>query len=92
MTRFKGNLLAIGAAASLVAVFVLIGRNDSAGIGSPLHAFDPAMTKYQAGLKEAARALTAFAETGDVNGLRAAFPTPDMSNLTPVTNSEEEPK
>ena len=92
MTRFKGNLLAIAAAASLVAAFVLIGREDAAGTGSPLHAFDPALTAYQAGLKEAARALTAFAETGDVNGLRATFPTPDTSNLTPVTNSEEELK
>ena len=92
MTRFKGNLLAIGAAASLVAVFVLIGRDDAAGIGSPLHTFDPAMTEYQAGLKEAARALTAYAESGDVKGLRAAFPTLDTSNLTPVTNSEEQMK
>ena len=92
MTRFKGNLLAIGAAASLVAVFVLIGRNDSEGTGSSLHAFDPAMIKYQAGLKEAARALTAFAENGDVNGLRAAFSTPDTSNLTPATKSEDDLK
>jgi hypothetical protein len=92
MTRFKCNLLAIGAAASLVAVFVLIGRNDSAGIGPPPHAFDPAMTRYQAGLKEAARALTAYAETGDVNGLRAAFPTTDKPNLTPATNSKEQLK